>query len=107
MTATDAEAVEEFWPYNESAIRKVARQRGFRASTLEQFLQDVGPEGALYVGSPDTVARMIAATLRTLGATRFDLTYGVNGLPRETLMTNIEPFGTRVAPLVREMAASS
>lgn len=107
VAATDAEAVEQFWPYYESTIRMVARQRGFRVPTFEQFMQDVGPEGALYVGSPETVARKIAATLRTLGATRFDLKYGMNGLPHETLMTNIELFGTQVAPLVREMAASA
>ena len=32
-------------------------------------------EGALYVGSPETVARKIARTVRVLGAARFDMKY--------------------------------
>ncbi|MEU6654580.1 hypothetical protein ABZ904_35470 [Streptomyces sp. NPDC046900] len=44
--------------------------------------------------------------LRTLGATRFDLKYGMNGLPHRALMECIELFGTKVAPQVRDMMAS-
>jgi probable LLM family oxidoreductase len=106
VAATDEQAVEEFWPYYEKTIRKVAMERGFRVPSFEQFLYDVGPEGALYVGSPETVARKIAATLRTLGASRFDLKYGMNGLPHESLMSCIELFGTKAAPQVRDMMAS-
>ncbi|MET9473655.1 LLM class flavin-dependent oxidoreductase [Streptomyces sp. NPDC002922] len=106
VAATDEQAVAEFWPYYERTMRMVARQRGFRAPTFEHFGHDVGPDGALYVGSPETVARKIATTLRTLGASRFDLKYGMNGLPHEELMTTIELFGTQVAPLVRDMMTS-
>jgi hypothetical protein len=38
-----------------------------------------------------------------LGATRFDLKYGMGGLSHDKLMTNIELFGTKVAPRVREL----
>jgi len=54
-------------------------------------------------GSPETVARKIATTLKDLDATRFDLKYGITGMPHDTLMTNIELYGSKVAPLVREM----
>ncbi|WP_351225904.1 LLM class flavin-dependent oxidoreductase [Streptomyces sp. NPDC002133] len=106
VAATDEQAVDEFWPYYEKAIRKVAQQRGFRAPTFEQFMHDVGTGGALFVGSPETVAQKIVTTLRELGAHRFDLKYGMDGLPHEALMTNIELFGTKVAPRVRELMAS-
>jgi alkanesulfonate monooxygenase SsuD/methylene tetrahydromethanopterin reductase-like flavin-dependent oxidoreductase (luciferase family) len=59
----------------------------------------------MHVGSPETVAQKIAATLTTLGATRFDLKYGMGGLSHETLMTNIELYGTQVIPRVRELLA--
>ena len=36
--------------------------------------------GSLYVGSPETVARKIAATVRALGASRFDLKYSAGTL---------------------------
>ncbi|MFF4959780.1 LLM class flavin-dependent oxidoreductase [Streptomyces sp. NPDC001222] len=106
VAATDEQAVAEFWPYYERTIRKVAAQRGFRAPTFEQFRHDAGPDGALYVGSPETVARKIADTLRTLGASRFDLKYGMHGMPHASLMACIELFGTEVAPLVRDMTAA-
>ena len=47
-----------------------AFKRGFRPPTEESFAQDVGPEGALYVGSPETVADKIATDLKLLGAPR-------------------------------------
>jgi alkanesulfonate monooxygenase SsuD/methylene tetrahydromethanopterin reductase-like flavin-dependent oxidoreductase (luciferase family) len=57
------------------------------------------------VGSPETVARKITATLKTLGASRFDLKYGMPGVPQTQIMTSIERFGSQVAPLVRDMMA--
>ena len=47
----------------------------------------------------------IAANLPALGATRFDLKYGMGGLSHESLMTNIELYGTQVIPRVRELLA--
>jgi alkanesulfonate monooxygenase SsuD/methylene tetrahydromethanopterin reductase-like flavin-dependent oxidoreductase (luciferase family) len=103
VAATDEQAREEFWPHYRELIRRVARTRGFAVPTEESFRYEVGPLGALYVGSPETVARKIAANLATLGATRFDLKYGMGGLPHESLMTAIELYGTRVIPRVREL----
>jgi len=52
------------------------------------------------------VAQKIAANLTALGATRFDLKYGMGGLSHEALMTNIELYGTHV-PRVRELLEQS
>jgi alkanesulfonate monooxygenase SsuD/methylene tetrahydromethanopterin reductase-like flavin-dependent oxidoreductase (luciferase family) len=68
-------------------------------------VREVGPQGALYVGSPETVAGKIAANLTALGANRFDLKYGMGGLSHESLMSNIELYGTQVIPRVRELMA--
>jgi probable LLM family oxidoreductase len=106
VAATDEQAVEEFLPAFEATMRRVSQQRGFRTPTRETLMVDVGPGGALHIGSPETVARKITATLKDLNATRFDLKYGMNGMSHHTLMTNIELFGTKVAPLVREMMTS-
>ena len=103
VAATDEQAVEEFVPAFQQLIASVARERGFRTPTRESLMRDVGPGGALHVGSPETVARKIADTLKTLDATRFNLKYGITGMPHDALMTNIELYGTKVAPLVREM----
>jgi alkanesulfonate monooxygenase SsuD/methylene tetrahydromethanopterin reductase-like flavin-dependent oxidoreductase (luciferase family) len=105
VALTDEKAREEFWPRYLEVIRHVSKTRGFAVPTKESFLYEIGPHGALYVGSPETVAQKIAVTLTALGATRFDLKYGMGGLSHETLMTNIELYGTQVAPRVRELLA--
>ncbi|GAA4574802.1 LLM class flavin-dependent oxidoreductase [Planotetraspora kaengkrachanensis] len=105
VAATDEQAREEFWPRYLEVIRNVSKTRGFAVPTKQSFLREIGPHGALYVGSPETVAQKIAANLATLGANRFDLKYAMGGLPHETLMTNIELYGTQVIPRVRELMA--
>jgi probable LLM family oxidoreductase len=105
VAATDEQAREEFWPRYLEVIRNVGKTRGFAVPTKESFLREIGPHGALYVGSPETVARKIATNLPALGATRFDLKYGMGGLSHEALMTNIELYGTQVVPRVRELLA--
>ncbi|MEY2404192.1 MAG: hypothetical protein QOD38_1743, partial [Acidimicrobiaceae bacterium] len=107
VAATDEQAREEFWPNWLEIIRSVSKTRGFRVPTKESFLQEVGPHGALYVGSPETVAQKIAANLPLLGASRFDLKYGIGGLSHEALMTTIELYGTKVIPHVRELLAQA
>jgi alkanesulfonate monooxygenase SsuD/methylene tetrahydromethanopterin reductase-like flavin-dependent oxidoreductase (luciferase family) len=105
VAATDEEAREAFWPRYLEVIRRVSKTRGFAVPTKESFLYEIGPRGALHVGSPETVARKIAANLTALGANRFDLKYGMGGLSHEALMTNIELYGTQVIPRVRELLA--
>jgi probable LLM family oxidoreductase len=105
VAATDEQAREEFWPRYLEVIRHVSATRGFAVPTEQSFLREIGPQGALYVGSPETVARKIAANLPALGATRFDLKYGMGGLSHESLLTNIELYGTQVVPRVRDLLA--
>jgi probable LLM family oxidoreductase len=106
VAATDEQAKAEFWPRWREVISLVAAERGFSVPTEESFDADAGPRGALYVGSPETVARKIATNLRVLGATRFDLKYGVPGMTHQQLMTGIELYGGAVIPRVRELVAS-
>jgi len=103
VAATDAQAKAEFWPRWRDMITQVAAERGFAIPTEKSFDWDTGPDGSLYVGSPETVARKIAANLRVLEATRFDLKYGMPGFTHDQLMTNIELYGRQVVPRVREL----
>jgi probable LLM family oxidoreductase len=106
VAATDEQARDEFWPHYREVIRKVSETRGFAVPTEESFRREIGPNGALYVGSPETVAQKIAANLPMLGASRFDLKYGMGGLAHEALMTAIGLYGTQVIPRVRELLAA-
>jgi len=103
VAATDEQAKAEFWPRWRDIITLIAPERGFAIPTEESFDRETGPAGALHVGSPETVAQKIAANLRVLGASRFDLKYGMPGLTHEQLMTNIELYGGKVIPRVREL----
>jgi probable LLM family oxidoreductase len=105
VAAGDEEAREQFWRRYLEVITKVSRTRGFAIPTRESFMYEIGPQGALYVGSPETVAQKVAQNLTALGATRFDLKYGMGGLSHQALMTNIELYGTQVVPRVRELLA--
>ncbi len=88
LAATDEQAREEFWPRWLEVISRMAATRGFAIPTPASFAREVGPEGALYVGSPETVAQKIAANLTALNATRFDLKYGMVGLSQDSLKRN-------------------
>ena len=103
IARTDEQAAEEFWPRYLEVIRRVSKTRGFAVPTKESFAYETGPRGALYVGSPETVAQKIAANLTALGATRFDLKFGMPGLAHQTLMTTISLYGTHVIPRAREL----
>jgi probable LLM family oxidoreductase len=105
VAATDEQAREEFWPRYEAVFRRVGKTRGFAAPTKQSFLREIGPQGALHVGAPQTVAQKIADNLTAIGASRFDLKYGMVGLSPRALMTNIELYGTQVIPRVRELLA--
>jgi alkanesulfonate monooxygenase SsuD/methylene tetrahydromethanopterin reductase-like flavin-dependent oxidoreductase (luciferase family) len=105
VAATDEQAREAFWPRYLEVIRHVSKTRGFAVPTKDSFMREIGPEGALYVGSPETVAQKIVQNLPSLGANRFDLKYGMGGLAHGALMTNIELYGTQVIPRVRELLA--
>jgi probable LLM family oxidoreductase len=105
IAATDEQAREEFWPHYLETIRRYSKIRGFAVPTKDSFAYEVGPHGAMYVGSPETVAQKIATNLPLLGATRFDLKYGMPGLAQRAMLTNIELYGTHVIPRVRELLA--
>jgi probable LLM family oxidoreductase len=105
VAATDEQSRDEFWPHYLETIRRYSKIRGFAVPTKDSFLHEIGPHGALYVGSPETVAQKIATNMTTLGANRFDLKYGMPGLAQQAVMTNIELYGTQVIPRVRELLA--
>ena len=100
---TDEEARELAWPHYRAMHDRIGGERGWGPTSRGQYDLQVGDQGALYVGSPETVARKIATTARALGLSRFDLKYSMGPLPHPLLMRCIELYGTKVIPLVRDM----
>ncbi|MET0746863.1 MAG: LLM class flavin-dependent oxidoreductase [Rhizobium sp.] len=101
---TDEQAREELWPDYKRMRDQIGAERGWPPMQRDEFLQEIA-HGSLYVGSPETVARKIAATVTALGIDRFDLKYSAGALPHEKLMHCIALYGTKVVPMVREMLA--
>jgi probable LLM family oxidoreductase len=99
---TDEQAREELWPHFAAMHGRIGRERGWPPLSRAAYEQMAGPNGALCVGSPATVAEKIARTVNALGLSRFDMKYSAGTLPHDKLMRCIELFGTQVAPMVRE-----
>ena len=81
---------------------KIGGERGWPPMSRADFEREI-ETGSLYVGSPDTVARKIAATVTALGARRFQMKYSAGPLSHEKMMRCIELYGRKVIPLVRDM----
>jgi alkanesulfonate monooxygenase SsuD/methylene tetrahydromethanopterin reductase-like flavin-dependent oxidoreductase (luciferase family) len=75
--------------------------------TRAQFDASTGPDGALCVGAPDTVAAKIVDVVKGLGLARFDMKYSNGTLPHSKMMRSIELYGTKVVPQVRESLATA
>jgi probable LLM family oxidoreductase len=101
---SDAQARQEFWPDYKRMRDLIGTERGWPPMAKAEFDQEVD-RGSLYVGSPQTVARKIAATAKHLGISRFDLKYSAGRLAHEKLAHCIELYGAQVIPLVRDMLA--
>ena len=102
VAPTDEEAIAIQWPYWKAQFEWAARERGWRPPTRAQFDAEVD-HGAMYVGSPETVAKRIADVIQTLSLSRFDLLYAVGQVPHEQRMATIELLGREVIPRVREL----
>ncbi|RJT95317.1 LLM class flavin-dependent oxidoreductase [Arthrobacter frigidicola] len=101
---TDEQAREELWPNFEIMRNRIGAERGWGPASRAEFDAEI-EGGSLYVGSPETVARKIAETVKTLNVDRFTLKYGSGPMTHESLMRNVELYGTKVVPMVKDMLA--
>jgi probable LLM family oxidoreductase len=102
VAASDDQAREEFFAPYKAMRDRIGAERGWPPMGRDEFEHEVA-QGSLYLGSPETVARKIAATAKGLGLSRFQLKYSAGPLAHERAMECIRLYGERVIPLVREM----
>ena len=102
IAETDEIAQETLWPHYADMFGRIGRERGWPPVTRDRYLSEVH-HGALYVGSPATVAAKIARTIRSLGIQRFDMKYSTGPMPHAALMTCIRLYGEKVIPMVHDM----
>jgi probable LLM family oxidoreductase len=101
---SDEQAREELWPDYKRMRDRIGSERGWPPMQRAEFDSEIA-HGSLYVGSPETVARKIAATSKALGLARFDMKYSAGALSHQKIMQCIRLYGSKVMPLVREMLA--
>ena len=101
IAATDEQAAEELWPHYSAMHSRIGAERGWGPMTEDQYRHEI-TDGALYVGSPDTVAAKITATFRALDNDRFDLKYSNGTMEHEKLMASIRLYGEKVVPAVKD-----
>ena len=106
VAATDQEAREMVWPHYQDMFGRIGRERGWPPTTKDRYLTEV-EHGSMYVGSVETVARKIAATVQGLGLQRFDMKYSTGPLPHGALLSAIELYGQKVMPMVRDILSGS
>lgn len=70
--------------------------------TYQQYLNSVGPTGAMFVGDSETVAKKIIRIVEALEIDRFMLHIPIGSLPHHEVLRSIELFGKEVAPVVRK-----
>src|SRR5271163_4588830 len=102
---TDDKAREELWPDYKTMRDRIGAERGWPPMQRAEFDREI-EHGSLYVGSPETVSRKIAATAKALGLSRFDMKYSAGALSHERIMRCISLYGEKVIPRVREILAS-
>jgi probable LLM family oxidoreductase len=102
VAATDEEAIETQWPYWLETFDRASRERGWRPPTRAQYEAEID-HGAMFVGSPETVAQRLAPVLRDLDVHRVDLHYAMGRVPAGQRKRSIELLGREVFPRVRDL----
>ena len=91
-----------FYPGWAAMFAQVSRERGFPPPTRRQFDATRGPDGAFFVGDPDTVAAKCLRVSEQLGGVeRINLQMTNPRLRHADLLHSIELLGTGVVPLVK------
>ncbi len=101
---TDDEAKEIVFEDYKAMRDRIGKERGWPPMSRADFEHEA-THGAQHIGSPETVARKIANTVRTLGVGRFDLIYSGGAVPASARLRAVELYGTKVIPMVRGLLA--
>ncbi|MEZ0538782.1 LLM class flavin-dependent oxidoreductase [Fibrella arboris] len=99
---TKQKAIDAYYRGYAETMTRIGRERGWPPVTRPQFDAQIGPKGALLVGSPEEVAGKILAHSDALGGiSRVTFQMDNADLSHAQLLRAIELIGTQVAPLLR------
>ena len=106
VAETDELAREHMFDAYKEQRDRIGSSRGWSPMSRGEFEHEIS-DGSLYVGSPETVARKIAKTIKSLDIGRFDLIYSGGAVEAGARLRAVELYGEKVIPLVRDMLAQS
>ena len=104
VAESTAVASDTIYPGWHEMFTKVSRERGFARPTRAQFDATSGPDGAFFLGDPDTIATKLQRVSKQLGGVdRVSLQMTNPRLAHSDLLRGIELLGTEVAPQVADL----
>lgn len=106
VAETTQKAHDEFFPGYAASMTRIGKERGWPPTTRAHFEAQVGPAGALLVGSPEEVAQKIKRHSQSLGGiSRVTFQLDTAELPHEKLMETIELIGQKLRPALNTETA--
>lgn len=101
VAKTTAEAHELFFPGYAASMTRIGKERGWPPTTRAHFESQVGPTGALLVGSVEEVAEKIVRHSKALGGiARLTFQLDTAELSHEQLLETINLIGSELKPMV-------
>lgn len=106
VASTQEEAINGFYPGYAASMTRIGMERGWPPMTRGRFEAQMGPGGALLVGSVEDVAHKILRHADALGGiSRVTFQLDTAELPHEKLMEAIGLIGTRLKPMIAKSLA--
>lgn len=103
LAETAKQAADEFFPAYSLTMNRIGRERGWRPMTRQQFDYLCGPEGPLFVGTPQQITDKLIYLSRLFGNTRFIGQLMLEGMPHEAVLRSTELFGQQVRPQIQRI----
>ncbi len=102
VAETDRAAADLMYPGWAHLTGQVGRERGWSAPSREHFDAMIGPQGALLVGAPETVAAKVLQANDTLGGlARLTFQMTTAAVESDVMKRAITLIGSEVAPRIR------
>ncbi|WP_353472385.1 LLM class flavin-dependent oxidoreductase [Salipiger sp. H15] len=99
----DAKAAADlFFPAQKQVMDQIGRERGWPPQSRAQYDAGMGPEGAMFVGSPAQVVDKILGLREDLGFDRVTIQMAIGVIEHREMLKAIEVLGTKVAPELRK-----
>jgi probable LLM family oxidoreductase len=101
IAETSQQAADEFYPGYAEIRNEVGRERGWPPISRAQYDAELGPAGAMLIGSPEQVADKIALYDDVLGGiVRITVQAGNSDLSHENQIRSIELLAQQVRPML-------